>query len=43
MKVGEYYDMCSEDVAWCLDAKEANVEVYVNPRAWVGHEKTQII
>lgn len=43
MKVGEYYDMCSEDVAWCLDAKDLEIDIYVNPRAWVGHEKVQII
>ncbi len=43
MKVGEYYDMCSEDVAWCLDAKDADIDIYVNPRAHVGHEKIQII
>ena len=43
MRVGEYHDMCSEDVAWCLDAKSANIDIYVNPRAHVGHEKIQII
>ena len=36
-------DMCSEDVAWCLDAKKAGIEVYVDPLAHVGHEKNQVI
>lgn len=43
MRVGEYYDMCSEDVAWCLDAQQAGIEIYVDPQVRVGHEKTQII
>ena len=33
-------DMCSEDVAFCLDAREAGFELWVNPRVRVGHEKS---
>jgi len=36
-------DMCSEDVAWCLDARAAGIDIYVDPQVRVGHEKTQII
>lgn len=36
-------DMCSEDVAWCLDAKAADVDIYVDPTCRVGHEKTIVI
>ena len=43
MKVGEYYDMCSEDVAWCIDAKSLGIDIYVDPRIRVGHEKVQVI
>lgn len=36
-------DMCSEDVAFCLDAREAGFELWVNPSVRVGHEKTVTI
>ena len=35
--------MCSEDVAWCLDAKALGIDIYVDPQINVGHEKIQII
>ena len=43
IKVPQGYEMCSEDVAWCLDAKALGIDVYVDPQIHVGHEKTQII
>jgi hypothetical protein len=36
-------DLCSEDVAFCLDAKNAGFEIWVDPKCRVGHEKTLII
>lgn len=36
-------DMCSEDVAWCLDAHKLGIDIYVDPQVRVGHEKTQVI
>ena len=36
-------DMCSEDVAFCLDAREAGFDLWVHPRVRVGHEKTLAI
>lgn len=39
----EVRDVCSEDVAFCLDAKEAGYDIWLNPQIRVGHEKTLII
>jgi len=36
-------DLCSEDVAFCIDAKNAGFEIWVDPKCRVGHEKTLII
>lgn len=36
-------DLCSEDVAFCLDAKNAGFEIWVDPKCRVGHEKTLVI
>jgi GT2 family glycosyltransferase len=36
-------EMYSEDVAWCLDARAAGIDIYVDPQVRVGHEKLQII
>lgn len=33
-------EMCSEDVGWCLDAKKLGIDIHVNPKCRVGHEKT---
>ena len=33
-------EMSSEDVAFCLDARTAGFELWVNPAVRVGHEKT---
>lgn len=44
MKIGEdLEDMCSEDVAFCLDARAAGVDIWVDPRVKVGHEKIMVI
>ena len=40
---GEVQDMCGEDVSFCLDAKEAGMEIWIDPKIRVGHEKTRII
>jgi hypothetical protein len=36
-------DVCSEDVAFCHDAKDAGFEIWVDPTCRVGHEKTLTI
>jgi len=43
LKVPQGYEMCSEDVAWCLDAKALGIDIYVDPQIHVGHEKIKII
>ena len=44
MKIGEdLEDMCSEDVAFCLDARDAGMDIWVDPRVKVGHEKIIVI
>ena len=43
IKIPQGYEMCSEDVAWCLDAKALGIDIYVDPQIHVGHEKIQII
>jgi len=40
---GKVQDMCGEDVSFCLDAKEADVETWCDPRIRVGHEKMRVI
>ena len=40
---GAVQDMCGEDVSFCLDAKEAGIETWCDPRIRVGHEKTRVI
>ena len=36
-------DMCSEDVAFCKNLKDAGFEIIVNTTLRVGHEKTLVI
>lgn len=36
-------DLCSEDVAFCKNLKNAGYSVYVNTDIIVGHEKSLII
>ena len=44
MQIGkDLYDMCSEDVSFCLDAKKAGYNIWVDPKIKVGHEKTQVL
>lgn len=39
----EIQDLCSEDVAFCIDAKNAGFEIWLDPKCRVGHEKTLVI
>ncbi|QGT54498.1 hypothetical protein b3_0256 [Synechococcus phage B3] len=36
-------DFCGEDVSFCLDAKDLGIDIIVDPRVRVGHEKTRIL
>jgi hypothetical protein len=36
-------DMCSEDVAFCKNLKDAGYDVMVNTQLVVGHEKMLVI
>lgn len=38
-----FRDMCSEDVAFCKNIKDAGYDVMINTRIRVGHEKTLVI
>ena len=40
---GNISEMCSEDVAFCLDARDAGFDLWVNPKVRVGHEKIMAI
>lgn len=40
LKIGEdLEDVCSEDVSFCIDARQAGYEIWVDPTVKVGHEK----
>ena len=44
LNIGEdLQDVCSEDVAFCHDAKDAGFEIWLDPTCRVGHEKTLVI
>jgi len=43
ISVGENQEVCSEDVSWCQDAKEAGYKIWLDPTCRVGHEKIQVI
>lgn len=36
-------DYCGEDVGVCLEAKKLGIDILVDPRVRVGHEKTRVI
>jgi hypothetical protein len=36
-------DFCGEDVSFCLDAKRLGMDIIVDPRIRVGHEKMSVI
>jgi len=38
-KMGNCYDFASEDVSWCLKAREAGFKIYIDPTVWVRHQK----
>jgi GT2 family glycosyltransferase len=37
--IGECHDFASEDVSFCMRAREAGFKIYVDPTVWVKHEK----
>lgn len=39
-KMGNCYDFASEDVSWCIKAREAGFKIHIDPTVWVRHEKT---
>lgn len=41
--VGELSDMCSEDVSFCIDARNLGIDIWVDPTCRVGHEKKLVI
>jgi hypothetical protein len=44
LSIGEgIQDVCSEDVAFCHDAKAAGFDIWLDPKCRVGHEKTLVI
>jgi hypothetical protein len=44
LNIGEdIQDVCSEDVAFCHDAKNAGFQIWLDPTCRVGHEKTLVI
>jgi hypothetical protein len=44
INIGEdIQDVCSEDVAFCHDAKNAGFQIWLDPTCRVGHEKTLVI
>ena len=43
MSIGPYEDMCSEDVAFCIDARNKGYSIWVDPTIKVGHEKIQVL
>lgn len=36
-------DFCGEDVSFCLEAKDLGIDIIVDPRIRVGHEKQRVI
>ena len=40
---GAVQDMCGEDVSFCLDAMDAGMSIWCDPRIRVGHEKQRVI
>jgi hypothetical protein len=43
IEIDELRDMCSEDVAFCKNLKDAGFDIHVNTTLRVGHEKTLVI
>ena len=39
----ELQDVCSEDVSFCKDVKDAGFDIWLDPTCRVGHEKTLVI
>ena len=43
MSIGPFEEMCSEDVAFCTDARKLGYSIWVDPKIKVGHEKIQVL
>jgi GT2 family glycosyltransferase len=41
--VGDVTDLTSEDVYWCMKAKQQGYEIYVDPNCLVGHQKNIVL
>jgi GT2 family glycosyltransferase len=39
LKIGNCYDFASEDVSFCLKARELGFKIYIDPTVWVKHQK----
>jgi len=42
-KIGDMVDFTTEDVAFCLMAREKGHQIWVDPKIRVGHEKTVVL
>ena len=42
-QVGDITDITSEDVYWCMKARQQNYEIFVDPTCLVGHQKSIVI
>lgn len=40
---GLYEEICSEDVAFCVDSRQRGYNIWVDPTIRVGHEKIQVL
>lgn len=38
-KIGNCYDFASEDVSFCMRAKEEGFKIHIDPTVWVRHQK----
>jgi hypothetical protein len=43
LTIGNASDFCSEDVGFCLKAKDVGFKIYIDPRIKVGHEKKLMV
>lgn len=40
INIGQCHDFASEDVSFCIRAREAGFKIHIDPTVWVRHEKT---
>ena len=43
MSIGPLEEVCSEDVAFCIEARKLGYSIFVDPTIKVGHEKIQVL